>query len=111
MKIVYIAHPIGGDPEKNVKRILKIVRRINLLEPETVPFAPYMADVLALDDNIIAERERGIKNDNHIFRSGIIDELRLYGTIISKGMRAEIELANSLNIPVVPFTEETLKLF
>lgn len=107
MKIAYIAHPIGGDVEANLERIRKIVREINLYFPEVVPFAPYWLDCHALDDNIPEERERGIKNDKELFNRGFIDELWLYGPKISGGMKAEIQLAKDLGIPVVPQTNGT----
>lgn len=100
MKIAYIAHPVGGNVQKNLASILKIVRDINLNEPDVVPFAPYWVDCHALDDRVQEERDRGIKNDQALFRAGFIDEVRLYGTHISRGMQAEIDLATRLGIPV-----------
>lgn len=104
MKVVYIAHPIGGDVEGNLKRVVKIARTINLTEPETVPVANYFLDCYALDDNSPEERKRGIKNDTELFHRGYIDEVRLYSDRISNGMRAEVLLARSLGIPVRAMT-------
>lgn len=101
MKIVYIAHPISGDVKGNIEKVLDIVKEINLNEPDTVPFAPYIPDCLALDDSVPEQRERGIKNDIALFKAGFIDEVRLYGSRISEGMKAEIRLAHNLNIPVI----------
>lgn len=109
MKIAYIAHPIGGDIKGNLKRIQAIGRQINLEEPEVVPFAPYFFDCHTLNDNIPAERERGIRNDIALMRRGFIDEVRLYGDRISSGMRSEVDLATELGISVVPMTEATKK--
>lgn len=107
MKIAYIAHPIGGDVENNLIRIRAIVRRINLTEPETVPFAPYYADVLSMDDEKPIERARGIKNDLELIKRLRPDELRLYGNRISVGMYEEIRLAAPLGIPIIAMTPET----
>jgi len=107
MKIAYIAHPIGGNVKLNLLRIRRIVRLINLEEPETVPFAPYYADLVSLDDSDPAERARGIKNDVALFKKYFIDEVRLYGDRISNGMDDEIRLAISIGITVVPMTDET----
>ena len=90
MKVAYIAHPISGDPEGNIAKILDIVRSINLLEPDVVPFAPYIVDCQALDDQNPEERERGIQNDIALFRKGFIDEVRLYGDRISMGMTTRL---------------------
>ena len=103
MKIVFIAHPISGDIKGNLDKIIKIIRTLNLYEPDIVPFAPYWVDCHALDDDIPAERERGIKNDKEFFYRGVIDELWLFGDRISAGMQAEIDLANELKIPVKNF--------
>jgi hypothetical protein len=109
MKIIFIAHPVGGDVIGNLKKITDIGRKINLEEPEVVPFVPYYFDCQCLNDSIPEERARGIKNDIALFRRGFIDELRLYGNKISQGMITEIALAQELNIPIVPMTEETKK--
>lgn len=109
MQVAYICHPISGDVRGNLKKIREIVRHINLTEPNVVPFVPYYADLVSLDDNIPAERERGIKNDTELLSRGFIDELRLYGNRISAGMMAETELAFEKGIVVLPMTQETKK--
>jgi hypothetical protein len=100
MKIVYIAHPISGDVNGNLEKIRLIVRAVNLTFPDVVPFVPYYADCLALDDGNTDERARGIRNDREFFLQGIINEVWLFGPTISGGMHAEVALANSLNTPV-----------
>lgn len=106
-KIVYIAHPVAGDISGNMQRIVKILRDINLSGKDVVPFAPYLQDLLALDDNKPAERAIGIRNGIAILKSGIIDELWIYGPCISGGMKAEIDLAYELNIPIIIMDPET----
>jgi len=107
MKIVYIAHQIAGDVHGNVEKILKIIRELNLTREDIVPFAPYITDVLALDDNVPEERSRGIKNGIQILRSGMVDELWVYGEKISGGVAAEIDLAWELNIPIMVMNVDT----
>jgi hypothetical protein len=118
MIIAYIAHPVGainaathqeafGQVYQNLLKIRRIVRQINLTEPDVVPFVPYYADLVSMSDWIPAERERGIKNDIAILKSGCVNEVRLYGNRISDGMLAEINLADALGIPVKPMTEGT----
>lgn len=101
MKIAYIVHPIAGDVHGNIQKILAIVKEINLTKPDVVPFAPYIADVLAMDDNNPAQRERGIDNDIAILGSGMVNELWVYGPGITGGMQAEIEFATTMGIPVI----------
>jgi hypothetical protein len=100
MKIVYIAHPIAGDVWGNIKKILAIVREINLTEPEITPLVPYLADVMALDDTNPIERERGRKNGLALLLGGRVDELWCFGGTISPGMEAEIDAAEKAGIPV-----------
>ena len=106
-KIVYIAHPISGNVEDNIDEVLQIVRHLNLIDSGIVPFAPYLVDVQALDDNNPDERKRGIENGHALFHSGVVDEVWLYGPTISKGMAAEIDHAHSLSIPVIAMTPAT----
>jgi hypothetical protein len=101
MRCCYIAHPISGDIETNLADLRRIIRKINMEHPDVVAFAPYYADVVSLDDNIPAERARGIANNVAILRSGIVQELWLTGPRISTGMQHEKELAEELGIPVV----------
>lgn len=98
-KIVYIAHPVGGDVENNIKLVLSIVRQLSI-ENEVIPFAPYIVDVQSLDDSKPEQRAIGFEHNKQLFHSGIIDYVWLYGGRISSGMQTEIEWANSLGIPV-----------
>lgn len=101
MKVAYIAHPIAGDVDRNVNLILSICKSINLTEHDTIPFAPYIVDVMAMEDSIPEQRKRGMKNNATLFAKGFIDELRLYGPKISPGMQEEIKLAKKYGIPVI----------
>lgn len=107
MKIAYIAHPISGDVEGNIRKILEIIKEINLEEPETIPFCPYLPDVMAMDDNMPAERERGLKNTMELIWRVDVDELRLYGDKVSSGMIEEVMRAFDYVIPVNAMTKET----
>ena len=100
MRVVYIAHPIGGDVDNNIQKVIKIIRTINLTENDIVPLAPYIESVYSLDDTKRKEKAKGIANNVALFRKGVIDELRLYGNRISDGMWDEIKLANELGIPI-----------
>lgn len=111
MKIAYIAHPIGGDVKNNITKVLAVCKDINLSTDTVVPFIPYLADVMALDDDIPAQRERGIKNDLAILNRDVVDELWLYGERISNGMQEEINVAHRNGIKVVPKTPQTAAMY
>lgn len=100
MRVVYIAHPISGHIENNLKSVAGIARYITITEADTIPFAPYYFSCKFLRDDDSKERQIGIRNNEHFFKLGIIDELRLYGDRISNGMWAEIKLANELGIKI-----------
>lgn len=111
MKIVYIAHPIGpvnpidsNDAKKqianNLESVKQIVRYINMTMPDVVPCAPYWLDCHALDDTNPEERERGIKNDKALIRSGVFSELWLFGDRISNGMADEIAEFEKMGLKV-----------
>jgi len=104
MKIVYLAHPIGAygttTVQDNLASLRRIIRQINLEEPDTVPFAPYYTDVVSLDDSVPEERARGMKNGAEILRRGFYDELWICSTRISSGMEAEIAAAREAEMPV-----------
>lgn len=100
-KIVYIAHPIGGDVQANIAFVLDIIKKLNMSNSDIVPFAPYIVDCLAMDDNIPKERQRGISNNIALIKSRLVDEIWLYGNRISPGMDDEIALAEYLGIPVI----------
>ena len=105
MKIVYIAHPVGGDVDKNVKKIKKIIRKIQITEPDIIPFAPYLIGLMTLDDSDKTERTIGINNNREYFkREGLIWQLWLYGNKISKGMTKEMILALDEGIPIISKT-------
>lgn len=103
MRICYIAHPIGGNVQENLADLRRIIRKINLSFDDVVPFVPYYADVVSLNDDVPAERARGIKNDHAVLETGIVREIWLTGPHISNGMKAENELAERLGIVVRDF--------
>ena len=113
MKIVYISHPISGDIEGNLAKIRGIIQHINLTMPDVVPFVPYYADIVSLDDSDVNQRNRGINNHVELFFRKIMDEIWLYGDNISEGMQNEIDLALMLDIPVrvmSPFIASYLRI-
>jgi len=100
-KLVYIAHPVGGDVQNNIKKILLICRQIHLADNGLIPFAPYIVSLQYLDDAVPAERETGMKADWEYFKRKVMDELWLCGDRISDGMRLEIEQTQKYDIAIV----------
>lgn len=105
-KIIYIAHPIGGDVKGNLLEISRIYNHLSI-EDKIIPFVPYYATVLSLDDTVPVLRDIGFSHNEALFKSGIIDEVWLYGKRITEGMRVEIDWANELKIAVLSKSEGT----
>lgn len=99
-KVVYIAHPISGDVYNNCQKVVRIVEAINRKKPNVQPFAPYIVDLLALNNKKEEDKELGMMNNLELIRRGFVDELWVFGDKISKGMKQEIDIARENNIPV-----------
>ena len=90
--LVYIAHPISGDVEKNIQSVLKICREVHLESNDIIPFAPYITTLQYLKEEVSEERILGLGANTMLFERRVMDELWLCGDRISKGMTQEILL-------------------
>ena len=107
VKTVFVAHPISGDVKGNIKKVLAICEDIHT--DKIIPVAPYLVSLQYLNDEVIEDRELGISANLVCFRRGFIDELWLFGDKISSGMEGEVRLAISMDIPIVPKTNGTIR--
>jgi len=107
MIVVYIAHPISGDVKRNLEKVASIARYISMYQCGVIPFAPYYLGCHSLDDSVPAERERGIENNTWMIRSGVVNEMWLYGDRVSNGMQCEIDLCKSLGITIRSMSDGT----
>ncbi len=108
-KTIFIAHPINGDIEGNMKKVLDICAHLH--NEDTIPVAPYLISLQYLDDSIPKDRDLGIIANLETLNRGYVDELWVYGDSITPGMKQEVTLALSLGIPVFPQTEGTKRDF
>jgi hypothetical protein len=104
-KRVFIAHPIGGDVEGNIRKVYDICKRVH--NKDIIPIVPYLVSLQYLNDEIEEDRNLGIDANLETFRCGYVKESWLFGDHISKGMEGEIRLALELGIPIVPQSEGT----
>lgn len=107
MKTVFIAHPVSGDIQGNVRRVLDICKKVH--SENIIPVAPYLVSLQYLNDGAAEDRELGIAANLEAFHRGYIDELWLFGERVSAGMEQEVRLALELGIPVIPQTVGTKK--
>lgn len=97
-KIVYIAHPIGGDIEANLKSIQEIYAVISRTRPDVIPFCPYYATVMSLDDSVSGDRLLGMEHNKAFFEHGVIKEMWWFNRV-SDGIAQEIDWCEEFYIP------------
>lgn len=102
-RMVYIASAMKGDIEGNLKKTAAYCRAAS--ESGAVPIAPHLYFSAYLDDRIPEERSTGMEMGLHILKR--CDELWVFGTP-TEGMREEIKLAKSMNIPILYIPKETI---
>jgi len=96
-KRVYIAHPISGDVEGNIEKVLQICRRVHL--GGDIPIVPYVSALLYLDDKP-EQIKLGMEASKVYFDSKFIEEVLLCGPEISSEMRIKVGWAYNREIPV-----------
>lgn len=97
-KVVFIAHPVAGNIQENVKNALSICKSIHT--HDILPVAPYLESLQYLDDDKPEERKLGQARNKEFFTRKMIDELWLCGPRISDGMKEEVELSLKHGIPI-----------
>lgn len=96
-KTVFVAHPISGDVEGNLRKVAAICRVIH--NPGLIPIFPSFARRQYLDDEgarVLAEEV-----NREYFRRGMVDEIWFYGNRMSDGMKREAVAAHFFGIPLV----------
>ncbi len=83
-KTVFIGHPIAGDIQRNIKKVLQICEGVHT--HNIIPVAPYLVSLQYLNDEVVEDRQLGMEANNECLRRKYIDELWLYGDRISSGM-------------------------
>lgn len=100
-QLVYIAHPVRGDVQANIARVLRWYRWLTITQPGPVYCIPWLPDVLVFDDAKEVERAAGMaRNLVHLQRC---DAIALVGGVLSSGMRAERDEMLRLGRPVVDY--------
>jgi len=99
--LIYIAHPVRGDVQGNIERVLRWYRWLTTTQPGPVYCIPWLPDVIVFNDANEAERAAGMaRNICHLERCGGI---ALVGGMLSSGMRAERDEMLRLGRPVVDY--------
>lgn len=86
--VLYMAHPLGGDVDGNLKRAMRWLHWLRRSFPETTFIAPWIAAVLAgASEDDPAQREAGLVDDCAVV--ALLDGIVLVGGRVSTGMERE----------------------
>lgn len=99
--IVYICSPYSGEVERNLEMARKYSRFA--VDKHCLPITPHIYFTQFMDDEIVEERETALFM-NLILMSKCA-ELWVFGDVISKGMKAEIDRAKRKHMKIRYFTE------
>ena len=103
---VYVCSPFKGDINKNVGNARKYCRFVYL--KGSIPIAVHLLFPQFMDDNNPNERKRAI--DMGVELLSICNELWVFGTTLSEGMKMELKAALNLKIRVRFFDENYIEV-
>ena len=100
--IVYICSPYAGDTNQNIENARKYSRYA--VDSGYLPITPHIYFTQFMDDCDPKERKTALFMNNVLLSR--CKELWVFGSVISKGMKAEIKLAKKKRIKIRYFTDE-----
>lgn len=104
MKLVYVASPVRGDMENNLKRANRYCEYVTGCGH--IPLAPHLAWQGFLQEDKPGKREKALAMGLKLIE--YCSELWVCGDEISQGMQGEIETAERLNKPVLYVLQERI---
>ena len=96
MKMVYIASPLRGDYNTNIKKAVEYCRLAG--EQGVLPLAPHIIFSQWCNDTIPEQREQGLQFGLALLEKA--DELWVMGTEFTQGMQGEVAFALEHKIPM-----------
>ena len=100
MPLIYVCSPYKGDMERNTARAQRYCRFV--VSQGGVPYA-HIHNTQFLQEEIPEERQAGIWLGLEMLRRA--DAVWAFGDYLTTGMRAELELAMELRLPMRFFTD------
>lgn len=100
--LVFICSPFAGDVARNLRNARQYCKFA--VEQGAIPLAPHLHYPQFMDDRIKEQRRLGISFGLVLLEK--CEELWVYGSTISKGMRQEIERAQGLGIRIRFFNNQ-----
>lgn len=104
-KLVYICSPLKGNIERNIVKANLYSRYA--YEKGCLPLASHVIFTQFLDDKKPKERTDGMEMGKQLLE--MCSEIWVFGSKISEGMKAEIELAKEMDITIRYIKEEDLE--
>ena len=101
MNKVYVSSPFRGDEDGNVAKARWYARYV--ADEGYLPIVPHIYFPQFLRDHIPEERNKAMQMNRVLLLE--CSELWVFGTVISKGMKQEIEWAKEASIPIRSFDE------
>ena len=96
MKMVYIASPLRGDYNTNIKNAVEYCRLAG--ERGVLPLAPHIIFSQWCNDTIPEQREQGLQLGLALLEKA--NELWVMGTTFSQGMQGEVAFAQEHGVPM-----------
>ena len=104
MKLIYVCSPCRGNPpysrgktERNIKKAENFCKEI--IKAGHIPVAPHYFYRTFLSDTNPEQRKKAIEIGLRLLSA--CEEIWVFKTLISEGMKTEIARARELNVPVV----------
>lgn len=101
MNKVYVSSPFRGDEDGNVAKARWYARYV--ADEGYLPIVPHIYFPQFLRDHIPEERNKAMQMNRVLLLE--CSELWVFGTVISEGMKQEIEWAKEAGIPIRCFDE------
>lgn len=91
--IIYVAHPVTGDPKGNAMRATEFVEVLTELDPQRIYIAPWVAEVLAFGEKTMTDAfyQRVLDDDCEVVAR--LDGIIGVGGLWSGGMKQERQAA------------------
>ena len=104
MRLVYVASPVRGDIEENLKKANRYCEYV--AGCGHIPLAPHLAWQGFLQEDIPGNREKALAMGLKLIE--YCSEVWAFGDEISQGMQGEIDVAEKLNKPVMYVLQERI---
>lgn len=102
MIVAYLAHPVGGDVEKNLEAAKAMYRHYTVIFPWVALVAPWITECELWDDADPEQRRAGLERCKAVVAK--CDELWLCGPRVSEGMAIECEAAMAAGVVMIDRT-------